>query len=229
MTALVLACIAFLLLHRVVSASPLRISFVRRWGERSFQTTFALASAVLLICLGLAYAMTSAPYDRALWDAPRWTRGLQLLLQPVALLLAVAGLLGPNPTAVGRHESAREADIVQGALRITRHPFLWGIALLASGHMLALPSPRSLLLFGTLLFVALTGTVSIDDKCARRLGDAWRDYSDATSNLPFAAIAAGRQPLRLSEFGARTILVAAGLVLAAAFAHPTFRQLWSPT
>ena len=49
-----------------------------------------------------------------------------------------------------------------GALRVTRHPFLWGIALFSVGHLATVPTRASLLLFGTLLVVALTGTVSID-------------------------------------------------------------------
>ena len=113
-------------------------------------------------------------------------------------------------------------EVVRGALRVTRHPFLWGVVLLAAGHMTAVPSPRALVLFGTLLAVALAGTLSIDAKLRHRLGERWKAYASATSNLPFAAILQGRQPLRPGELGWRNALAAAVLTAGTALAHPAF-------
>ena len=39
----------------------------------------------------------------------------------------------------------------------------------------------------------------IDRKRARKLGEAWDDYAQSTSSLPFAAIASGRNHLALGE------------------------------
>jgi uncharacterized membrane protein len=117
---------------------------------------------------------------------------------------------------------------VRGALRITRHPFLWGVALLAVGHMATVPSPRSLVLFGTLLAVALAGTLSIDAKRRRKLGLHWAPYAAVTSNLPFAAILAGRQPLKPAELRVRDLLVAGLLIAGTALAHPTIRRALFP-
>jgi uncharacterized membrane protein len=52
------------------------------------------------------------------------------------------------------------------------------------------------ILFGSLLLLALGGTVSIDAKRRRSFGDQWSQFVQATSNVPFAAIAAGRNQLR---------------------------------
>lgn len=223
MTGLGLAALGFFLLHRVVSGSPLRDRLVARIGERWFTAGFALASLAGLIWLGVAYLMTSPAWREPLWSSPPWVDACQFVLQPVALLLIVAGFLGPNPTAVGQADLAARPDAVRGALRITRHPFLWGVALLSAGHMTVVPSPRSLLLFGTLLLLALVGTRSIDRKRRRQLGDGWTAYARATSNLPFKAIVEGRQPLRLGEFERRDLAIAALFALGAALAHPAFR------
>jgi len=49
----------------------------------------------------------------------------------------------------------------------------------------------------------LGGTASIDAKRRRMFGDAWSRFAQATSNIPFAAIATGRNQLRpaLREIG----------------------------
>jgi uncharacterized membrane protein len=86
-------------------------------------------------------------------------------------------------------------------LRITRHPFLWGVVLFCAGHLAMRTDPASLVLFGTLLVVAVLGTFSIDAKLKLRYGAAWERFAGQTSNLPFAAIAAGRQRLAPGEIG----------------------------
>ena len=78
-------------------------------------------------------------------------------------------------------------------LRITRHPFLWGVALWAAGHLMVNGDLASLILFGSLLVLAVFGTGSIDAKRRRALGEKWDAFAAKTSAVPFAAIAAGRQ------------------------------------
>jgi uncharacterized membrane protein len=75
-------------------------------------------------------------------------------------------------------------------------------------------------LFGTLLFLALSGTVSIDAKRKAALGDGWTPFAQATSNVPFAAILTGRQPLRLGEIGLVKLGAAVAVYVALVFAHP---------
>jgi len=49
--------------------------------------------------------------------------------------------------------------------------------------------------------VALAGTVSIDAKRRRLLGDAWEPFAAQTSIVPFAAIAARRNQFIPREIG----------------------------
>src|SRR5262249_35095813 len=81
------------------------------------------------------------------------------------------------------------------------HPFLWGVAIWAAMHLVVNGNARALVLFGALLFLGLYGPISIDAKRARRFGAAWERYAAVTSNVPFVAIAQGRNQLRLGEFG----------------------------
>ena len=105
-------------------------------------------------------------------------------------------------------------------LRITRHPFLWGVAVWALGHLLVNGERASLILFGSMFLLAVSGTASIDAKRRRALGSKWDAFAAQTSNIPFAAIVAGRQKLSLAEVGWWRILVAIVLWLALAWAHP---------
>src|SRR5262249_49711014 len=103
-----------------------------------------------------------------------------------------------SPTVAGMESKlAQGADSVRGILRITRHPFLWGTALWSLVHAAFNGDVASLILFGSLLVLAVAGTFSIDAKRRRMFGDRWDGFARTTSNVPFAAIAAGR-----NQFGA---------------------------
>jgi len=43
------------------------------------------------------------------------------------------------------------------------------------------------------------GTVSIDARRQRKLGNAWKDFAGKTSNIPFLAILTGRNRLAIGE------------------------------
>jgi uncharacterized membrane protein len=122
----------------------------------------------------------------------------------IAFLFVVIGLATPSPTRVGMESKlARDADPAVGIIRITRHPFLWGVALWALVHVAANGDVASVIFFGSLLLLALAGPALIDAKRKRRFGDAWQRFAEATSSIPFAAIASGRNRLgpALREIG----------------------------
>lgn len=121
------------------------------------------------------------------------------------------GVATPNPTSVGMEAKlTSEKDVARGITRITRHPFLWGVALWALVHVVVNGDLASLVLFGSLLVLALGGTASIDAKRRRRFGAGWERFAQATSGVPFAAIATGRNQLgpALREIGVLRPLVA---------------------
>jgi uncharacterized membrane protein len=91
---------------------------------------------------------------------------------------------------------------------ITRHPLLVGTALWAAAHLLANGAVAALLLFGTLLVTAVRGTISLDHKTRLKVGPGvWENFAAHTSRLPFAAILAGRTPLRPGELSGRRLAI----------------------
>jgi len=121
--------------------------------------------------------------------------------------------------------SARADDPEWGILSVTRHPVMWGIGLWAVSHLIANGDASSLLFFGALSALALGGTVLIDRKKQLALGSNWPRLTQVTSNVPFAALLAGRTKLRWREIG--ILRIAAGLLLCAVLylAHPKFAGL----
>jgi uncharacterized membrane protein len=213
---LIAASAYFLLIHFGVSGTRFRDALTARLGAGPYRGVFSLASIVGLVWM--IYAYRHAP-TIALWGPSPGLRPIAYVLVFIAFLFAVIGLATPTPTGVGLEAKlAQGPDIVRGMMRITRHPFLWGIALWALVHLIVNGDLASLILFGSLFVLALGGTASIDAKRRRNFGEQWAQFARATSNIPFAAIAAGRNRLglALTEIGFLRPLVAI-IVYAAAF------------
>jgi uncharacterized membrane protein len=218
MTSLALAAIAFTALHLFVAGTRLRDRFVAALGERGYRGAFSLASAIVLGWLIWAFARAHVPQATPLAEV-RW---LAVVLVLVAFVLVVLGLLTPGPTIVGAEKLLERGVEARGVHRITRHPFLWGIGLWALVHLAFNPDAAALWFFGTFLVVAVAGTFSIDAKRARLSGEAWTRYAATTSNLPFAAIAQGRNRLALGEIEAWKIAAAVAAFAAFLFFHARF-------
>lgn len=216
---LVAASAFFVLIHLLISGTRVRDGLIARIGQGPYMGLFVVLSIIGLVWLGFAFGEArTSPANAPYWSVGDASRHIQMALQLVAVLLIVIGLATRNPTSV-RQESAIERP-VRGILRVTRHPFLWGVALWALGHLVVNGDRASLILFGSLLVLAVTGTASIDAKRKRALGEAWDGFAAQTSNVPFAAIVAGRQRLMLGEIGVWRILAAVAVYLALILAHP---------
>lgn len=218
---LVAAAAVFLLIHLVISGTSLRDAITGAIGEGPYMGLFALASLACLAWLAIAYVHAQrGGADVVFWSATPVTKWIQLVVTFVAFMLIVPGLLTPNPTSVRQEGQLSKPDAVRGILRVTRHPFLWGVALWAAGHLMVNGDLASLILFGSLLVLAILGTGSIDGKRRRKLGDAWDSFAAQTSAVPFAAIAASRQSLKLGEIGWWRLGIAVIVWGALVFAHP---------
>jgi uncharacterized membrane protein len=219
MTMLIAAALAFLALHFLVSGTRLRDGIVGAIGERPYLGLFSLASIALIAWLVMAYnAASTSPDNRVLYDLGH-VRDLGIIVVALAFLLGVQGLLMPNPTSVQQEGAVSREGTVRGVLRITRHPFLWGVILWSGFHVLANGDLASVVFFGAFFVLALVGTWLIDAKRKRKLGEAWNAFAARTSNIPFAAVFAGRAQLRPTEdFGWR-FWVALLIFLAVLLAH----------
>jgi uncharacterized membrane protein len=219
---LVIAGVAFCGSHILLSSTRLRGSLRDQLGERGFLAVYSLTSLVIFAWFVAAY---SAAPTIVLWPRQRWTALVPVSVMPFAAILLVAGYSTRNPTAVGMERSARADDPAPGLLRVTRHPVLWAIGLWASSHVIANGDLSSLVFFGLLAALALGGTVLIDRKKQLALGSNWSRLAEVTSNLPFAALVAGRTGLRWRDIG--LLRIAAGLLLYAVLylAHPIITGL----
>jgi uncharacterized membrane protein len=193
---LIAASTYFLLIHFAVSGTRLRDTLTARLGEGPYRGAFALASVIGLVWM--IYGYRHAP-TVALWARLPGLRPVAFVLVFLAFLFVGIGLTTPSPTQVGMDSTlAAGTASVHGMVRITRHPFLWGVALWALVHLIMNGDLASCILFGSLLLLALGGPVAIDAKRRRKFGDAWARFTQITSSVPFAAILSGRDSLSLA-------------------------------
>ena len=205
---LFIAGVAFCGSHVLLSSTRLRGALRDQLGERGFLAVYSLTSLVIFAWFVAAYS--AAPMI-ALWPRQRWNVLVPVSVMPLATILLVAGYSTRNPTAVGMERSARADDPAPGILRVTRHPVMWAIGLWAISHLIANGDLSSVLFFGSLAALAL--------------GSNWPRLTEVTSNLPFAALLAGRTKLRWRDIG--ILRIAAGLLLYAVLylAHPKITGL----
>ncbi|MGH6885942.1 MAG: NnrU family protein, partial [Geminicoccales bacterium] len=216
MIELLLAAAFLIASHYGISSTPLRDWLVDRLGERPYLGLYSVIALIAIVWLSIAYA--GAPYVE-LWPSAAWMAWVPLLLMPVALIFLVSGVSSPNPTAVGAPDTLDPEDAAHGILRITRHPVMWAIALFALSHIIANGDFASVISFGTFAALALIGTLLLDRKYAARRGSHWRRFAEVTSNVPFGAIAAGRQRIVFEEIGWPRIGAAFALYIALLALH----------
>lgn len=191
MTQLAVATLAFLAAH-FVSSTPLRAALVRAMGEWPYRGLYSLVALATLVWMGVAYA--AAPRE-LLWPGLRW---LPMLAMPVAFVLIVCGYYR-NPTAVNAEKLLKSEEPARGIIRVTRHPLMWAIMLWAAAHLIARGDAKSLVFFGGFLLLASLGTVLMDSR--KKSNPGWARFAAATSNIPFVAIAQGRNRLVWREIG----------------------------
>jgi uncharacterized membrane protein len=199
--------------HLLLSAPSVRPRLVAALSERGFLALYSTVALIGLIWLGYGYAV--APGE-PWWGGPGLAIVPLLLMAPAALLY-VGAFSQKNPTSVGQ---SADADAARGILRITRHPFLWAMALWAAGHLVVNGDLPSLVLFGGILALALIGMREIDRKSRRRDPVGFAAFEARTSVVPFAAIAQGRNRLVWSEIGWGRVAIAALLYGALIGLHP---------
>ncbi len=210
---LLVAASAFFLLHMLPS-TPLRGRSVAIAGEGAYLGAYSLLSLISIWWLTEQFKL--APYGEKLWLMPGWWPWLKAALILFALLLAVGGLLTPNPSSPGAAKVLDKPDAAEGIFAITRHPLMWGVGIWAITHMLSQATTRGLLFFGSFAATALIGSW-FQERRKRATLPAWTRFEAKTSFFPFMAIAEGRAQFSLRAIGWWRIAIA--LVLWAAILH----------
>ncbi|MFZ1908290.1 MAG: NnrU family protein [Burkholderiales bacterium] len=205
---LVVACAAFLALH-VLPSTPLRAALVGRLGEGPYSGLFSLATLGAIVWMALAYRAAPLAF---LWPG---LRQLPSAVMPFSFILIACGVLTPNPTAVAAGKLLARPHPAQGIIRVTRHPVMWGIMLWAGAHILARGELKATVFFGSFLLLAAAGTRLQDMRKAKAHGEDWQRFAAITSNVPFVAIAQGRNRFAAGEIG--LVRTAFGLLLYGGF------------
>lgn len=214
-TAMALSTALFVGGHFALS-HPLRKPLLAALGDNGFRGLYTLMA---FVGLGwMIWAHRTAPHV-ALWGDPIWARHLLLVVMLVAVLLFMLGLTTPNPGVVGAEKAPMSYDDGLGVHAIVRHPGLWGFALWGLGHLIANGDAATVILSGGIAVLAFGGMLGIDARKARAFPDVYGRFMAHTSNLPFAALAAGRVKLNGSKIGLWRIAVALLVYAAMLFGH----------
>jgi uncharacterized membrane protein len=216
---LALAMLAFLGSHYALSHPAIRPRAVAALGAQGFLIVYSVVALTTLVAAIWAYRQ--APFV-PLWDLGHARFWIAMVAMIAASVLFVGGLTQNNPASLMGSLEPEAEDPAPGILKVTRHPVMWSFGLWAFAHLAANGHLAALILFGGIAAEALLGTRRIDAKRRLRDPETYARFMAATSNLPLAAILAGRQRLgtALAEIG--TLRIGAGLLLYAllVFAHP---------
>jgi len=164
MPILVAGLILFFVVHLVPALPRSRAALVRRWGERSYKSAFALLSLAGLALIVGGYAL-APPGPRLFEPSPSAIR-----IAPFAMTLSFILLAAANMPSHIR--------------RAIRHPMLLGVLIWASVHLLANGDTRGTFLFAGFLAYAGVDLVSV----------AWRDATKpfpASARYDVIAVFAG--------------------------------------
>lgn len=220
MSMLIAAALVFLAIHLLISGTTVRDAITGAIGEGPYMGLFSLASIGVIVWMAVSYNHAQAGDDPQLYDLGDGVRHAGIPVVALAFLLGVQGLFLSNPTRVQPGATiAADPGAVRGVLRITRHPFLWGVVIWSAFHLAANGDEASVIFFSTFFVLALFGTFAIDAKRQRKLGAAWEPFASKTSNVPFGAVVAGRSKLHLAESFGWRFWVAALLFLVILFVH----------
>jgi uncharacterized membrane protein len=192
-----LALVPFTVTHLGLAWPPVRQPLVARLGRLGFVVFF---SVVAWLTFALAVSTYAA---HASEGPPGLALGAHAGARAVLIGLIVLGLMLMTGAFGGYADSpyamSGQRYEPRGLERVTRHPFFVGTALLGVAHALLATHLVGAVFLGAQAPVALLGLALQDRKLAALRGERYRRYLAATSVLPFAAIAAGRQRLVLSE------------------------------
>ncbi len=169
-----------------LSTASLRAEMDSFLGGGATERLFVPLSVAAFVLFGYAYHISNTDQ---LWEpAP-----LLGALVDVATLCAVVLFATSVDTLLNPTDKSR------GVYRIARHPMLGGLGLWSAAHLLTAGDSASLLFFGTNVLLVLIVTPTLDAELAQRDPDAAASLKRTTSNLPFAAILAGRNRLSFEE------------------------------
>lgn len=197
--------------HIALASHPLRTPLVERFGRWGFLALYYAVAALTFTALVHGFATLRMQGAAGLALGHGALGALLGTLNVVGFALVGAALLGYPRSAYAFHNV--DANAPRGIETITRHAFFVGLAVLGVSHMLLAPRLVGVAFMGGMAVFTLLGSAHQDRKLLRERGAPYAAYLAATSTLPFAAVLAGRTPLRARELPYVGLAVGAGLGL----------------
>ncbi|RZV34674.1 MAG: MFS transporter [Sphingomonadaceae bacterium] len=180
---LIAASITFVGSHFVLS-HPLRAALVGLLGEAGFQILYSIVATGALVWMYLAFVAIDAPRPLLPWgfDNAAWFAASLLTLAAMVLLAGSLSLRNPALATPKAELAARNAPV--GVFSVTRHPMMWGFALVGVAHILATPTERTVIVALAIILLALVGAHLQDRKKLVLMGEAWAEWQRRTTFRP---------------------------------------------
>lgn len=177
---LAIACFAFVGTHFLMS-HPMRAELVRIFRLNGFLLLYSSVSLATFWWMVVAYQ--AAPRSAPLWQA---SNGLWIAATVITLFAAVlfVGSLSRNPSLPAPGAEKYAVQDPHGVFRVTRHPMMWGFALWGIAHIMVSPHIASLIMVGSIIFLALVGAKAQEIKKARLVGVGWDAWLRKTYFTP---------------------------------------------
>lgn len=176
---LIAANIAFVGTHFAMS-HPLRSPLVKALGAGGFQGAYTVVSFATLAWVYFAFT-AAPPADLPGSGDAGWIIATALTWPAMVLL---AGSFIGNPALPTPMAEAQTRAEPKGALRVTRHPMMWGIGLWAISHTVLFWSTRTMVTALAMGILALVGAKFQDAKKELLMGESWAEWESKTSYWP---------------------------------------------
>ncbi len=151
---------AFLGAHLVFTHPPVRGALVRRLGAGGFQGAFSLLAAVLLV--GMVWSWWGARHQGPLLWMLRDDLPVLAVEAWIVLSYAVAGAGLATPAPSMPIPGRADPFTLRGAVAITRHPLMMGMAGWAIGHLVMNGWASDVAFFGFFTATAVLGSAHQD-------------------------------------------------------------------
>lgn len=218
--ALALWSTLFVATHLLISSKSVRPRMIASIGEQPFRGVYSLVAFATLIPMVIVFARHKHA-GVMLWflrDSGA-ARMLTWMLMFAAAIILIAGVINPNPAAIGAPAMGGKRG-VHGILKLTRHPSFVGLGLFGFAHMLMNGWAGDLIFFGAFPVLGILGGFHQDRRKLRELGESYRQFTEQTSFFPGAALISGRQRWSAADTPWAAIGIGAATAVILLLVHP---------
>lgn len=219
---LVAGVIAFVATH-IIMSHLLRTALINMMGNPAYMIVYTIIS---FATFGPAiYAYTNLLPSPPLWLVPDWMSVVAAFLMFLASVLFIGSQIkNPAMPMPGASEIAMKRP--HGVFKITRHPMMWSFAIWGTAHILVKPTMANLWLMGSVIILAIWGSLGQDRRKTREMGESWQHWQANTSFIPFGK--------GLATPGSGIIIAGIAFWMIASWAHhglgyamvPPWTNLW---